>query len=131
MAFYVCSLANRSPSFVLIMDKLALYHFLHVFAIMMLTGATLYVAANPKKHKKAKMMSITGTLSLLSLVGGAGMMAVMNYSWGTPWIIVKIVCWLALSAFAGMAYRKSKSMVVAGTVLVSGIAVYMVYLRPF
>lgn len=113
------------------MDKIALYHFLHVFSIMLLTGATLYVAANPQKHKKGKMMAITGILSLLALVGGAGMMAVMKYSWGTPWIIVKIVCWLALSAMAGMAYRKSKSMVVAGTILAAGIGVYMVYFRPF
>ncbi|MCH6258323.1 SirB2 family protein [Puniceicoccaceae bacterium K14] len=113
------------------MDKLALYHFLHVLSIMLLTGATFYVAANPKKHKKGKMMAITGILSLLALVGGSGLMAVMKYSWGTPWIIVKIVCWLALSALSGMAYRKSKSMVVAGIILAVGVAVYMVYFRPF
>lgn len=113
------------------MDKNALYHFLHVFSIMVLTGATLYVAANPQKKSKKKMMILTGVLSLVALVGGSGMMAVMNYSWGTPWIIVKIVCWLALSAMAGMAYRKSKSIVVAATVLASGIGVFMVYFRPF
>ncbi len=112
------------------------YQFLHVFSIIMLTGFTLYVAANPQKHSKRKMMIVTGVFSLLALVAGSALVTKLYSSfpgkgWLQGWVIAKIVIWLLLSAMAGMAYRKSKSLVVSAVVLLAAAGVYMVYLRPF
>tara|TARA_B110000037_G_C17049275_1_gene477029 strand:- start:169 stop:507 length:339 start_codon:yes stop_codon:yes gene_type:complete len=111
--------------------KAEIYQLLHVFSIILLTGFTFYAVSNPQKHLKKLLSMITGILAVLALVGGAGLMAKLGYSWGTPWVIVKIVCWLALSAMSGMAFRKSKSVVLSGTILAVGVALYMVYFRPF
>ncbi len=113
-----------------------IYQFLHVFSIIMLTGFTLYVAANPQKHTKRKMMIVTGVFALLALVAGSALVTKLYSSfpgkgWLQGWVIVKIVAWLLLSGMAGMAYRKSKSFVVSGVILLVAVALYMVYLRPF
>ena len=54
-------------------------------------------------------MMLTGIFSLLMLIGGFGMLAVLKLGWPV-WIFVKIVCWLGLSGMAGMAYRKPEKM---------------------
>ncbi len=108
-----------------------IYYIIHVFSIIMLAGSVFYIAANPQKHKKRKMMIITGILSFLVLLGGFGLIARLGHSYTSGWIIVKMVAWLFVSALAGMAYRKSKSFVLSALTLSVGIAVYMVYFRPF
>ena len=49
------------------------------------------------------------------------------------WLIVKLACWLGLSALAGFGYRRRGAagtlMIVA--VLLAFIAVVMVYTKPF
>lgn len=108
-----------------------IYSFIHVFSILLLTGSVFYIAANPQKHKKKKMMIITGILSLLALVGGFGLIAKLGHSYTTPWIIVKAVVWLFISGLAGMAFKKSKSFVLTALVASVGVALFMVYFRPF
>ncbi len=99
---------------------------------MLLTGFTFAIAANPQKHKKKMMAIITGVLALVAFVGGFGLMAKLhNNNFGQVWVIVKIICWLFVSGLGGMAYKKSKSFVQAGLILAVGIAVFMVYFRPF
>ncbi|MDQ8186662.1 hypothetical protein [Pelagicoccus sp. SDUM812002] len=108
-----------------------IYSLIHVFSILMLSGSIFYIAANPQKHKKAKMMAINGTVGLIALVGAFGLIAKLGYSYSAGWIIVKLVAWLFLMGLAGMAYKKPKGFVLSGLIIAVGVAVYMVYFRPF
>lgn len=108
-----------------------IYSFIHVFSILLLTGSIFSIAANPQPRRKKKMMIITGILSLLALVGGFGLIAKLGYSYTTGWIIVKAVVWLFISGLAGMAFKKSKSFVLTALIASVGVALFMVYFRPF
>src|SRR5687768_16155417 len=107
------------------------YYILHVISVLVLTGYTFYAfAAAPDTRKR--VMMITGIASLLALIAGFGLQAKLNY--GFPgWLIVKLVCWLGLSALAGFGYRRRGA---AGTLALvalalASVAVVMVYLKPF
>ena len=87
-------------------------------------------AGAPETRKKALMWS--GIASLLVLLTGIRMwQSLFNFSGG--WVIVKIVCWLGLSAFVGLAYkRRAKAgLWITLTLVLSRLAVVMVYLKPF
>ncbi len=107
------------------------YYILHVLSVLVLTAYTFYAFAAPAETRKRVMM-ITGIASLLALIGGFGLQAKLNY--GFPgWLIVKLVCWLGLSALAGFGYRRRGA---AGTlalvaVALVAVAVVMVYVKPF
>jgi hypothetical protein len=107
------------------------YYILHVSSVLVLTAYTFYAFAAPLESRKRVMM-ITGIASLLALVGGFGLQAKLGY--GFPgWLIVKLVCWLGLSALAGFGYRRRGA---AGTlalvaIALAVIAVVMVYTKPF
>ena len=74
------------------------YYFLHVLSIILLTGFTLSIAPSPQKGKKKFMAILTGILSLVALVAGAGLMSKLhNNNWGQGWVIVKILAWLLVS----------------------------------
>ncbi len=99
-----------------------IYYFLHVFSIILLTGFTFAIAANPQKGKK----------KLMAIVGGFGLMAKLhNNDFGQGWVIVKILAWLFISALGGVAYKKSKSFVQTGLIVAVAVSLYMVYFRPF
>lgn len=109
----------------------AFYHVVHVVSVLVLTGYTFYAFAAPPETRK-KVMIITGVASLLALVGGFGLQAKLAVGW-PGWFIVKLVCWLGLSALAGIGYRRRGA---AGTlaiiaVVLAFVAVLMVYARPF
>ena len=108
-----------------------IYYILHVTSVLVLTGYTFYAfAAAPETRKR--VMMVTGIASLLALIGGFGLLAKLQY--GFPgWIIVKIVCWLGLSALAGFGYRRrgAAGALAAVALLLAFIAVVMVYTRPF
>lgn len=88
--------------------KLSIYQILHVGSMVLLTAFTFMAFANPDPKGRKKTMMITGILSLLMLIGGFGLLAVMKY--GFPvWVWLKVLCWLGLSGMAGMAYRKPES----------------------
>jgi hypothetical protein len=108
-----------------------IYSILHVISILVLTGYTFYAFAAGAETRKRVMM-ITGIASVLALVGGFGLQAKLNL--GFPgWLIVKLVCWLGLSALAGFGYRRrgAAGSLAAVAVILSFIAVLMVYLKPF
>jgi len=65
-------------------------------------------------------------------VSGVGLMHKLGYEW-RGWVIVKIVCWLAITAFSGIAYRRpgARGVLSALTVLLAGVAVYMAFYKPF
>jgi hypothetical protein len=69
---------------------------------------------------------------VLALVGGFGLQAKLNL--GFPgWLIVKLVCWLGLSALAGFGYRRrgAAGALAAVALILSFIAIVMVYTKPF
>ena len=107
------------------------YHVIHVVSVLVLTGYTFYAFAAAAESRK-KVMIITGVSSLLVLIGGFGLQAKLAVGW-PGWLFVKLVCWLGLSALAGTGYRKRGA---AGTlalvaIILSFVAVLMVYTRPF
>lgn len=82
------------------------YSLLHVFALFVLSAHTFMAFANPAPENRKRTMMVTGIASLLALVAAGGLIAKLGYSWGSGWIIVKLVCWLGLSSLAGIAYRR-------------------------
>ena len=107
------------------------YYILHVSSVLVLAVYTFYAFAAPAETRKRVMM-ITGIASLLALVAGFGLQAKLHY--GFPgWLIVKLVCWLGLSALAGIGYRRRAAVgtlsLVALALLI--VAVVMVYAKPF
>lgn len=107
------------------------YSLIHVFSILMLSGSVFYIAANPQKHKKAKMMAINGIVGLVALVGAFGLIAKLGYEYTAGWIIVKLVAWLFIMGLAGMAYKKPKGFVLSGLIISIAVSLYMVYFKPF
>jgi hypothetical protein len=108
-----------------------IYYILHVTAVVALTGYTFYAFAAAADTRKRVMM-ITGIASVLALVGGFGLQAKLNY--GFPgWLIVKIICWLGLSALAGFGYRRrgAAGMLAGVALLFAFVAIVMVYTKPF
>jgi hypothetical protein len=107
------------------------YHILHISSLLVLFGYTFYAFSAPAETRKRVLM-ITGVMSLLMLVAGFGLITKLRI--GFPgWIIVKIVCWLGLSAMAGMAYKRraQANTLMLVTLALAIIAVLMVYLKPF
>jgi len=107
------------------------YSLLHVFALFILAAHTFMAFANPAPENRKLTMIITGSASLVVLITAGGLMAKMGYSWGSPWVIVKLFCWLGLSALAGMVYRKPErravlSKVALALILVALVMVYLV-----
>lgn len=107
------------------------YYILHVSSVLVLTAYTFYAFAAPLETRKRVLM-IGGIASLLALVGGFGLQAKLNY--GFPgWIIVKLVCWLGISALAGVGYRRRGAVgtLALVTIALLIVAVVMVYVKPF
>jgi hypothetical protein len=82
----------------------AFYSILHVFSLLVLTGFTFYAFAAPAECRK-KVMIITGIASLVMFISGFGLITKLQTGFPT-WIIVKLVCWLGVSALAGIGFRK-------------------------
>ena len=107
------------------------YHILHVSSLLVLFGYTFYAFAAPAESRKRVLM-ITGIARLVMLVGGFGLITKLRI--GVPgWIIVKSVCWLGLSAIAGMAYKRraQANTLMLVTLALAITSVLMVYLKPF
>ena len=111
--------------------SLTAYYILHLTGLIALLGYTFYAFAAPAETRKG-VLRLTGIASLVMLVSGIGMLHKLNY--GFPgWAIVKLVCWLGLSALSGIAYRRREK---AGLFIFLALAfaitaVVMVYAKPF
>jgi hypothetical protein len=115
------------------MDKLLFYKLLHVFALIVLTAHTFMAFGNPDPVNRRRTLMVTGLASLLMLVAGFGLAAVQKIPMASGWVIVKLCCWLGLSALGGIVYRKPHlrgllSLVALGLIL---LALVMVFFRPF
>lgn len=113
-------------------QELNALHIAHVFAVLVLVAYTFFGFAGAIETKK-RVMIITGIASLVVLVTGIRMWQGLFQFHAFGWIVVKIVCWLGLSALTGMAYRKRDKanvlMVIALVLAVTALA--MVYVKPF
>ncbi len=108
------------------------YQIIHLSSVLALLGFTFYAFAAPAETRK-KVLAITGIASLLVLISGFGMISRLYDNNFAVWMIVKFVCWLGLSALAGIGYRRRGA---AGALswialLLGIVAVFMVYRRPF
>ena len=108
------------------------YYVLHVFAGILLVAWNFQSFAAPEPVQRKRMLMLTGIASLVMLVGGFGLQAKLGV--GFPgWLIVKLVCWLILSALAGVAFRKPEraGALALTTALLVLVALVMVYFKPF
>lgn len=85
--------------------KLHIYQVLHVASMVLMTGFLFQAFANPDPRNKKRSGILIGSLALLMLIGGFGLVSALHV--GFPWwVIVKSVCWFGLVAMSGLAYRK-------------------------
>ena len=89
------------------MERLPYYLLLHLFSLLVLTAHTFMAFGNPDPANRRRTMIVTGCASLLMLFSGFGMLALEKIPYAACWVIVKIFCWLGLSALAGIAYRRA------------------------
>ncbi|MCP5023773.1 MAG: SirB2 family protein [bacterium] len=108
------------------------YYLLHVIGLLLLTATSFSALGAPTPERRKKALMLTGILSLVMLVGGFGLLGRLNYGW-PHWVIIKIACWVILSALAGLAFRmpKAKGLLSLIGMLALAVGVYMVYERPF
>lgn len=107
------------------------YSLLHLFSLFVLTAHTFMAFGNPDPVNRKQTMMITGIASLLVFVSGFGLMAKLHPTeYSSGWFIVKLFCWLGLSALGGVVYRrphlrKALATTALGLILV---ALFMVYI---
>ncbi len=101
------------------------YYILHVASLFVLAGYTFYAFGAPPETRK-RVMIITGIASLLALVAGFGLQAKLGHKLTEVWLIVKMVCWLGLSALAGIGYRRRGAAGALGVIAIALIVVALV-----
>jgi len=106
-------------------------HILHVLAVLTLVGTTFFACAAPAATRKRVLMW-SGIASLVVLLTGFRLWQGL-YGMAGTWAVVKLVCWLGVSAFGGVAYRRrEKAPLWLGlTLLLAALALVMVYVKPF
>lgn len=108
-----------------------IYSVLHVLSAFVLLAFTFQAFIAPEPRFKRKLMMYTGIASLLMLIAGFGLQAKLHT--GFPlWLIIKIVCWLGITALAGMVFKKpamARTYSIVALLLIA-VAVYCVYFKP-
>lgn len=114
------------------------YQVLHIIGITMVFlgyGALLARSmAAPDNVSVRKLGSITSGIGLLLiLVAGFGLISKMGYSFASPWLIVKMVIWLALGGLIVLINRKPQLAVMLWWLLIAlaAAAAIMVYVVRF
>lgn len=111
---------------------IAFYHVLHVLSVIVLVACGFVAVAAPRPDIRKRVLAISGVAATLALIAGFGLQAKLQL--GFPlWLLVKIVCWIALAALAGMPFRRpERGTTWAGAyIALAVIALVMVYYRPF
>lgn len=113
------------------------YHILHFIGIILLfqgygalLGRSMVRSDDPRVRKLGSITSGVGLL--LMLVAGFGLISKLGYSFTTPWILVKLVIWLALGGLIVLINRKPAlaGMLWWALIALGGLAAVMVYARP-
>lgn len=112
-------------------SELNLLHVVHVASVVVLIAYTFYAFAAPPETRK-KVLITTGIAALLVLLSGIRMWQGMFNFVMMGWVVVKIICWLGISAFTGMAYRRRQqaALFMGITLVLAVIALVMVYYKP-
>lgn len=115
-----------------------IYQVLHAVGILMVFlgyGALLARSmAAPDNVSVRKLGSITSGIGLvLILVAGFAMISKFGYSFTAPWLIVKMLVWLALGGLIVLINRKPQLALMLWWLLLAlgAIAVIMVYIVRF
>ena len=108
-----------------------IYAVAHVLSAFVLVAFTFQAFIAPHPQFKRRLMMYTGIASLVMLVAGFGLRAKLNT--GFPlWLVIKIVCWLGVSALSGLAFRTPSLARVYSLVALAliAVAVACVYFKP-
>ena len=115
-----------------------IYQVLHIVGIAMVFlgyGALLARSmAAPDNVSVRKLGSITSGIGLLLiLVAGFGLISKMGHSFTSPWLIVKMLIWLAFGGLIVLINRKPQLAVMLWWLLIAlgAIAASMVYIVRF
>ena len=122
------------------MFSYSFYSFLHISAVitimMSLAITAMHIAQGGTKQnlKARKGLAITHGISLLvALVAGFGLMARAGYQFSSsPWIHIKLLCWVLLGAYPLFLYRGwiPRRMALVGFTAVALLAIYTVVFKP-
>ena len=109
------------------------YHILHLCSAFLLVALTFRAFAAPTPETRKQTLALAGVASLVMLVAGFGLHAKLYSGTFPGWLVVKIACWLGLSALAGFAYRRPGQVGLLGWIAFALIvaAVWAVYAKPF
>ncbi|MFP4167000.1 MAG: hypothetical protein ACLFUF_07540 [Opitutales bacterium] len=113
------------------------YNILHLIGILMLFlgyGALLGRSLAGSEHAGVKKLgSITSGIGLvLILIAGFALISKMHYSFSAPWLIGKMLIWLALGGLIVLINRKPNLAVALwwALVLLGALAGIFVYIKP-
>ena len=109
-----------------------LYQIVHIFSVIFMTAVTFSALASPRPENRRRLMMWSGILAVVALVSGFGMLARLGLAM-RGWVIVKLACWLGLTALTSLAYRQpgqGRSLTLL-TVIAVFLAVSMVVMKPF
>jgi uncharacterized membrane protein SirB2 len=116
------------------------YSFLHIVSIVVvamslaITSFQVFTGANKTEIKCRKGLSMTHGIALLvAFVAGFGLITKGGYSFsGSPWIYIKILCWLLLGVYPVILYKNllPRKMALVGLTLILLLGVYTVVFKP-
>lgn len=112
------------------------YAILHVGSLVFLTAIIFAIFAGAPETRRKFLSMWAGSLSLIALIAGFGL-ATKVYQMPNPmnwplWIWGKVICWIGISAIAGMAFKRrgKPAMWVCLTVVIVLVALFLVYMKP-
>ena len=108
------------------------FHIVHLTFVFLLVAVTFAAFAAPLPERRRTILIWSGVSSLMVFLSGFGLLGIMKA--GLPiWSLVKVICWLFISAAAGIVFRlpaKEKLLTTLSFVAIF-LAVCMVSLKPF
>jgi hypothetical protein len=109
-----------------------LFHLVHLIFVILFVGIAVVPFVSPLPETKRTTIMLSGIFGLIAFLSGFGLLGILKL--GVPaWAIVKVVCWLIISALPGLVYRcpqkKNILMVIGLITLIT--ALVMVGLKPF
>ena len=112
-------------------------HLIGIFMVFMALGGAVVRAVIKDESKDLKrMVGFTFGLGMILIIyGGMSLMVIREYAKGgmPAWLVTKLVLWFVFAATFSLIIRKPNvaRTMWAGIIVLGGIAVYMVYGRPF
>ena len=105
----------------------------HLVCIVLLAGLSFVALAAPTHERRRSALMQSGTLALVVFITGFGLLGVQRLPMMQGWVLVKLLCWLALAMIPPMAFRmrKQASALTGAAIGAIVIAVTMVVLKPF